>query len=89
MALQAHFAVSAILHVTGFPASWMRSHLAATMTLDTDITLRVAGLAGLQIPARFGAVVDRPVFLPHVAERIVGLDFERAFGETAVAGIAV
>ena len=89
MALQAHFAVGAILHVTGFPASRMRSHLAAAVALDTDITLRVAGLAGLQIAARFGAVIGCPVFLPVLPQRVVGLDFERPFGETAVAGVAV
>jgi hypothetical protein len=39
------------------PVSGMGIHLTATMALDADISIRMARLAGLQVPARFGRVI--------------------------------
>ena len=71
----------------------MWTHLAAGMTLDTDITLGVTSLAGLQITTRLGRVINLPVcgdiLLRSAAQRIMGLDLKRPFRETAVAGCTV
>lgn len=61
------------------------------MALDADISVRVAGLAGLQIPARLGCMVcgKDVVALIIRAERPVGLDPQVTAGEFGVAFVAV
>ena len=56
MALQANLATAPVFKIAGFPIAWMRPDFAAAVTLDTNITLGVAGLAGLQVPAGFSGM---------------------------------
>ena len=69
------------------PAPWMRTGLSAAVALDTDVTLRVAGLAGLQISAGLPGMLTncKAVFLAIGSQHLVGLDGECSLGETAVA----
>ena len=45
MALQTDLTAGLVLKITGSPVSWVRTHLAAAVALDADITFRMAGLA--------------------------------------------
>ena len=68
----------------------MRSDLAAAVTLDTDVTFRVAGLTGLQVSASLGGMlVDSPINLLSVcSQHEVRFDPQRTLGKTAVTRVA-
>jgi hypothetical protein len=55
------FTFSFILVRNRSPVSGMGAHLPAAVALDADIRIRVARLAGLQVPPRFGSVIRIPV----------------------------
>lgn len=93
MALQTNFSAGPVLEITRFPATWMRTDLAGAVAFDTDVTIRVTGLAGLEVPTCFGCVLRSPVGscvrLVIGTCRVVRFDLQRPFRETAVAGVAV
>lgn len=61
MALETDLAAGLIFEITGFPASWVRTHLTAAVALDTDIAFRMTRLARLQVAACFVGVIGSPV----------------------------
>ena len=73
------------------PVAGMGTGLAAGVTLDADITLRMAGLAGLKIAPRFGGMLmqRRGILLSVGAKHQVRLDPQTPLGKTVVAFGAV
>jgi hypothetical protein len=91
--LQAHLRVGFVFNITtsGFPTTWMGIIPgAAVMATNTDITLCMAGLARLQVPASFSSVFTCAKFvrLPIGSDHQVGLDVQVALGVATVAGVA-
>ncbi len=91
MTLQAHFFIRSALEIARFPASRMRSDLAAAVALYADVPFRMARLAGLKISARLRGMFSEHsgVLLPVHTQHHMRLDPQRALGEAAVAVIAV
>jgi hypothetical protein len=65
------FTVIFILVHDGFPISGMGIHLPTAVALDTDIRIRMTRFAGLQVPSRFGRVIQIPVIYLRGASRPV------------------
>ena len=62
----------------------------SAVALDTDVTLGMAGLARLQVPARFGGMLTycKGILLTARTKHQMRLDAHIASGEAAVAGVA-
>lgn len=45
MALKTHLAIGLVSKITSFEVTWVRSHFAAAVALNTDITAGMTGLA--------------------------------------------
>ena len=105
MTLQAHLCIGSVFDITRFKTAGMRTLQVSTsaVALDADITLGVACLAGLQVPACFGGMLAecKGVFIGATRDRKTGnggiapvakheVRFypHLACGETAVARVA-
>jgi hypothetical protein len=88
MALEAHLFVRSVFEISGLPVSRMGPDPAAAVALDANITLGMAGLTGLQVPASFKGMLAVPNPELRIAASHVRLDGHRSFWEPAVAGIA-
>ena len=90
MALQAHLRIGPVLDVPRLPAAGMRPGLAAGVALDADVTLGVAGLTRLEVPARFNGMFSQTegVLLVIGSQHQVRFDAQGALGETLMAGVA-
>lgn len=89
MTLQAHLLIGSVFHISRFPAAGMGPGLATGVALDTDVTLRMAGLARLQVSACFGGMLaDSPGGWGRSDSHQVRLDAHIASGEAAVTGVA-
>lgn len=87
MAFKAGLAASS-LGITWFPVSRMRTDLSAAVALDADISIRMTGLAGLEVSPCFVSVVHRPVPLPDITQLLVRFNLQGALWKAAVAGCA-